>query len=89
VAPDAWRLAPVVMKSCRRNTVALLADYLEQRLPPHIHAELERHLASCATCVAQLRTYQSTVSLLRSLTDEDLPPELRYSLHAFIKTHCN
>lgn len=78
------------MKACR-NTVALLADYLEHRLPPEVHADLERHLAACATCIAQLRAYESTVSLLRSLKEEDLPPELRYSLHAFIKTHsdCN
>jgi anti-sigma factor RsiW len=76
------------MKACR-NTVALLADYLEHRLPPEVQAELDRHLAACTTCVAQLRSYESTVSLLRSLREEDLPPELRYSLHAFIKTHCN
>ncbi|MGH9315418.1 MAG: anti-sigma factor family protein [Vicinamibacterales bacterium] len=78
------------MTRCR-NTVALLADYLEHRLPLEVHADLERHLGACSTCVAQLHTYQSTVSLLRSLTEDDLPPELRYWLRSFIDTHsdCN
>lgn len=77
------------MNRCK-NTVALLADYLERRLPPEVHANLERHLAACPTCVTQLRTYESTVSLLRSLKEEDLPPELRYSLKAFLDSHhCN
>lgn len=73
------------------NTVALLADYLEHRLPLEVYTDLERHLGACATCVRQLRTYQSTVSLLRSLKEEDLPRELRYSLRSFIDTHsdCN
>ena len=39
--------------------------------------ELERHLARCPRCVTQLNTYESTVSLLRSIRDDDLPPELR------------
>jgi anti-sigma factor RsiW len=47
--------------------VALLADYLEERLQPQQHAELTSHLDDCQTCVAQLHTYRSTVSLLRSL----------------------
>jgi hypothetical protein len=54
-------------------------------------ADLGPHLGACATCVKQLRTYQSTISLLRSLSEDDLPSELRYSLRAFIDTHsdCN
>jgi hypothetical protein len=71
--------------------VALLADYLERRLPLEVHADLERHLSACPTCVTQLRTYRSTISLLRSLTEADLPPELRYSLRSFLDRHsgCN
>ena len=42
--------------------------------------ELERHLAACPRCVAQLKTYESTVSLLRSIQEDDLPPELRCTL---------
>lgn len=65
--------------------MGLLADYVEHQLPPEVHAELERHLARCPRCVAQLKTYQSTISLLRSIRDEDLPEELRCTLKAFIE----
>ncbi|HVD93785.1 MAG TPA: hypothetical protein VNC21_15920 [Vicinamibacterales bacterium] len=39
--------------------------------------------------MAQLRTYESTVSLLRSLRDDELPPELRLTLKSFIDTKCH
>lgn len=70
------------------DLVALLADYVERRLPPAVHDELERHLAACSSCVAQVKTYQSTVSLLHSIKDDDLPPELRCTLKAFINRNC-
>jgi anti-sigma factor RsiW len=76
-----------VKERCR-DVVGLLADYVEHHLPPEVHAALERHLAACPRCVAQLTTYQSTVSLLRSIKEEDLPPELRYTLKAFIDRNC-
>ena len=68
------------------SVVKLLADYLERQLPPSLREELERHMADCPRCVAQLRTYESTVSLLRSLREDDLPPELRLTLKSFIDT---
>lgn len=68
---------------CSR-VVSLLADFLEHRLPPATQTELQRHLDSCPSCLAQLRTYRSTVSLLRSLREEDLPPDLRRTLSAFL-----
>ena len=71
------------------SVVKLLADYLERQLPPHLRAELEAHLRKCPTCVCQLRTYESTVSMLRSLRDEELPPELRLTLKSFIDAKCH
>ena len=71
------------------SVVKLLADYLERRLPPHLRAELESHLQKCPRCVCQLRTYESTVSMLRSLRDEELPPELRLTLKSFIDAKCH
>ncbi len=71
------------MPRCR-TVVALLADYLEGRLPEHARAELEQHLAGCPACLRDLNTYRSTVSLLRSLRDEDLPAPLRLRLRAFL-----
>jgi anti-sigma factor RsiW len=70
------------------DVVSLLADYVEQRLPPDVHQELELHLTRCPRCITQLKTYQSTVSLLRSITEEDLPAELRCTLRAFLHRNC-
>ncbi len=64
--------------------MALLADFVEHHLTPDVHADLERHLAACPRCIAQLKTYQSTVSLLRSIKEEDLPAELRCTLRSFV-----
>jgi anti-sigma factor RsiW len=69
--------------------VGLLADYVEHQLPPEVHAKLERHLSRCPQCVAQLKTYKSTLSLLRSIRDEDLPEELRCTLKAFLDKNCS
>jgi hypothetical protein len=71
------------MRRCS-EVLSLLADYLERRLPADVHARLEHHLGDCSTCVKYLKTYQSTVELLGSLRDTDLPPELRMRLQAFI-----
>lgn len=68
--------------------VRLLADFIERQLPADVHGELERHLAKCPRCVAQLKTYESTVSLLRSVSEDDLPAELRYTLKAFLDRNC-
>ena len=71
------------------NLVRLLADYLERRLPADVQADLEIHLRRCARCEAQLRTYESTVSLLRSLREDDLPADLRLTLKAFVDAKCH
>ena len=49
--------------------VDLLVDYLEGRLSLDTRDELDRHLSGCPNCVSQLRTYRTTVSLLRKLRD--------------------
>ena len=79
---DTTRASPA-RAPCSR-VVALLADYLEERLSPRQHAELTRHLDDCHTCLAQLQTYRSTVSLLRSLREEELPADLRRTLSVFL-----
>jgi len=71
------------------SVVRLLADYLERQLPPALQQELEAHLLKCPRCVTQLRTYQTTVSLLRSVREEELPPELRLTLKSFIDGKCH
>ena len=70
------------------GVVGLLADYVERLLPPEVHADLEKHLASCPRCLTQLKTYESTLSLLRTIKEEDLPSELRWTLKAFVDRGC-
>ena len=69
--------------------MTLLAEFVEGHLPPEVHTRLERHLAACPNCVAQLKTYQSTVSLLRTIKEEDLPSELRWTLKSFLDRNCH
>jgi anti-sigma factor RsiW len=71
------------------SVVKLLADYLERHLPPALRQEFEQHLQKCPRCVAQLRTYESTVHLLRSLKEDELPPELRLTVKSFIDAKCH
>ena len=71
------------------SVVKLLADYLERQLPPTLRAELEAHLQKCPQCVSQLRTYESTVSMLRSLREDELPPDLRLTLKSFLDARCH
>ena len=71
------------------SVVKLLADYLERQLPPTLRAELEAHLQKCPQCVRQLRTYESTVSMLRSLREDELPPDLRLTLKSFLDARCH
>jgi anti-sigma factor RsiW len=70
------------------SVVKLLADYLERQLSPALREALEAHMQQCPRCVAQLRSYESTVSLLRSLREEELPPELRLTVKSFIDAKC-
>lgn len=70
--------------ACCSEVLNLLVDYLERRLPDAVQRDLQQHLAGCTSCVAYLNTYRSTLSLLASLTEDDLPAELRARLRAFI-----
>ena len=70
------------------DTVRLLVEYLERQLPPDVHAELERHLSGCPRCLAQLKTYASTVSLLGTIREDELPAELRWTLKSFLERNC-
>lgn len=71
------------------DIVRLLADFIEGQLPPEEHAALEKHLSRCSRCLTQLKTYRSTVTILRTIREEDLPEELRWTLRAFVDRRCN
>ena len=80
-------MAPAKPGCCK--AVRFLADYLEGRMGAEVRAELDAHLQKCPRCVSQLRTYESTVSLLRSLKDDDLPPDLRLTVKSFLDAKCH
>ena len=79
-------MAPAKPGCCK--VVQFLAEYLEKHLAPEVRSELETHLQKCPQCVSQLRSYESTVSLLRSLHDDDLPPDLRLTVRSFLDAKC-
>ena len=76
------------MPSCAR-IVALLSEYLDGRLPADAARDLEAHLGGCSECASFVQSFRSTVTLLRSLTDDDLPEELRVRLKAFLDDRSN
>ena len=76
------------MSSTCPRIVSLLSDYLEDRLPAEVRSDLEQHLGGCAECATFVDTFRSTVTLLQSLTEDDLPEELRLRLKAFLDDRC-
>lgn len=75
------------MPDCPR-IVSLLSDYVDGRLPADIRTDLEAHLSGCSECTAFVGTFRSTVALLQSLSEDDLPEELRLRLKAFLDDRC-
>lgn len=75
------------MPDCPR-IVALLSDYIDGRLPADVRSDLEQHLSGCLECTIFVGTFRSTVALLQSLNEDDLPEELRLKLKAFLDDRC-
>jgi len=71
---------------CCSKIVDLQVDYPEGNLLPDTRDELDRHLRGCPSCISQLRTYRTTVSMLRGLCDEERPQELRSSVEMFLES---
>ena len=76
------------MPDCPR-IVSLLSDYIDGRLPADVRSDLEQHLSGCSECTTFVGTFRSTVALLQSLNEDDLPEELRLRFKAFLddRTH--
>ncbi len=64
--------------------ISLLSDYLDGRLPADVQHDLEQHIGGCSECTKFVGSFRSTVTLLQSLTEDDLPEELRLRLKAFL-----
>jgi anti-sigma factor RsiW len=71
------------MPDCPR-IVSLLSDYIDGRLADDVRRDLEEHLSGCSDCTTFVGSFRSTVALLQSLNEDDLPEELRLRLKAFL-----
>jgi anti-sigma factor (TIGR02949 family) len=76
-----------VSTDCPR-LVSLLSDYIDGRLPADVRTNLEQHLSGCSECTEFVGSFRSTVALLQSLNEDDLPAELRVRLKAFLDDRC-
>ena len=65
-----------------RELVELVTAYLEQALPPDVHAAFEAHLEVCDGCRLYLGQMRLTVRALAHHHDGMLPPQLRARLLA-------
>jgi anti-sigma factor RsiW len=59
-----------------QQLIAFIASYRENELTRDQHAEFERHLAVCPSCVAYLKTYEETVLLAKASADDPVPEEI-------------
>ena len=58
-----------------RQAVALVADYLEGRLPARDVARLEEHLAACPHCSEYVAQIRATIDALGRVEPDDLSEE--------------
>ena len=65
--------------TCRR-VLDLLTEYLEGVLSPRAHAAVAEHLHACDVCVRYLDQLRTTVAVVGSLHEDEVPPEVRASL---------
>lgn len=70
--------------ACRQFILDFLADYLEAKLDPGVMADLDRHLAVCAPCVAYMNTYKRTRELVGRTAPAEMPQEMRAILRKFL-----
>lgn len=71
--------------TCRDVILEFLADYLDGTLSPERTAELRRHLAECAACMAYLQTYRKTRELVgRQAAQHAMPAEMKDILRRFM-----
>lgn len=67
-----------------KETIELLADYLESALDDQLIEQLEAHLRDCGPCVAYLNTYRRTRELAGDAGRVDMPEEMKARLRRFL-----
>lgn len=67
-----------------RETIALLADYLEAICDADTVRDLEAHLRDCRPCTAYLNTYVRTRDLTAQANRVEMPEEMKARLRSFL-----
>ena len=67
-----------------RESIDVLADYLDATLTPDVLAQLEAHLRVCAPCRAYLATYKRSAELAAKVNRVEMPPEVRQRVRDFL-----
>jgi hypothetical protein len=68
--------------------IAQLDDFLEDKVPLALKAELEEHLHGCEHCVITMNTTRKTIEIYRSHELYELPNDLRTRLQKAILAKC-
>jgi predicted anti-sigma-YlaC factor YlaD len=68
--------------TCEQLT-AFIADYLAGDLDAETTLAFEEHLLGCSECISFLNTYRTTIDVVRSLRNEDIPPEMQDRVRRF------
>jgi len=67
-----------------QDAIDILADFLDQALPPDVGDALAAHLGDCEPCRAYLNTYRTTRNLVGQAGRVEMPPELKARLREFL-----
>lgn len=67
------------------DAVRQLWDYLDQRLAPEQHADVERHLAFCRRCCGEMEFAKELQAFLASHGSDEIPPDVKQHLERLVE----
>jgi hypothetical protein len=70
---------------CKR-VADLLVDFVTEEVDSNIRQAIEAHLKVCPDCTSFLNTYRKTIESTRSITYDEIPPEMQERLHGFLRS---
>ena len=72
-------------RTCR-DICLRLSEYLDESLSGEVCRETQQHLAVCPSCRALTNTLRKTIELCRRLPQHPIPPDVRRTLLAVVRT---
>jgi anti-sigma factor RsiW len=67
------------------QAVRELWDYLDQRLSPEEHAEVERHLAFCRRCCGEMEFAKELQRFLSTQGSDEIPSDVKAHLERIVE----